>query len=111
MPTHNPDNERIKHRYLHYLREAKRLSEHSVDAAAAAISKFEAYTRSRDFKRFHIQQAIAFKRLLTEAISSKTVDRLRAATIISTLHALRALFQWLAMRSGYSSCISYADAA
>jgi hypothetical protein len=74
MPTHNPDNERIKHRYMHYLREAKRLSEHS-DAAAAALSKFEAYTGSRNFKRFHIQQAIGFKRRLSEEVS----DRTRAA--------------------------------
>lgn len=110
MPTHNPDNERIKHRYLHYLREAKRLSEHSVDAAAAAISKFEAYTGSRDFKRFHIQQAIAFKRRLSEDVSCRTGERLSGATILSTLNALRAFFQWLAMQPGYKSRISYADA-
>ena len=110
MPTYNPDNERIKHRYLHYLREAKRLSEHSVDAAAAAISKFEAYTGSRDFKRFHIQQAIAFKRRLSEEVSCRTGERLSGATILSTLNALRAFFQWLTMQPGYKSRISYADA-
>jgi integrase len=110
MPTHNPDNERIKHRYLHYLREAKRLSEHSTDAAAAALSKFEAYTGSRDFKRFHIQQAIAFKRRLFEEVSCRTGERLSGATILSTLNALRAFFQWLAMQPGYKSRISYADA-
>ena len=110
MPAHNPDNERIKHRYLHYLREAKRLSEHSVDAAAAALSKFEVYTGSRDYKRFHIQQAIAFKRRLSEEVSCRTGERLSGATILSTLNALRAFFQWLAMQPGYKSRISYADA-
>ena len=110
MPTHNPDNERIKHRYMHYLREAKRLSEHSADAAAAALGKFEAYTGSRDFKRFHIQQAIAFKRRLSEEVSCRTGERLSGATILSTLNALRAFFQWLTMQPGYKSRISYADA-
>jgi integrase len=110
MPIHNPDNERIKHKYLQYLREAKRLSEHSSDAAAAAITKFETYTGSRDFKRFHIQQAIAFKRRLSEEISCRTGERLSGATILSTLNALRAFFQWLAMQPGYKSRISYADA-
>lgn len=87
MPTHNPDNERIKHRYMHYLREAKRLSEHS-DAAAAALSKFEAYTGSRNFKRFHIQQAIGFKRRLSEEVSDRTGEPLSGATILSILNAL-----------------------
>ena len=110
MPTHNPDNERIKHRYLHYLREAKRLSEHSADAAAAALSKFETYTGSRDFKRYHIQQAIGFKRLLLEQVSGRTGEPLSGATILSTLNALRAFFQWLALQPGYKSRINYADA-
>ena len=29
--------------------------------AAAALARFEEYTKYRDFKRFHIQQAIGFK--------------------------------------------------
>jgi len=55
---HNPENERIKRDYFIYLKEARRLGEHSVDCAAAALAKFEAYTKYRDFKRFHVQQAI-----------------------------------------------------
>ena len=35
---HNPENERIKRSYFLYLKEARRLSEHSVDAAAAALA-------------------------------------------------------------------------
>ena len=41
MPKHNPDNERIKRAYFIFLKEARRLSDHSIDAAAAAISRFE----------------------------------------------------------------------
>ena len=58
---HNPENERIKRAYFIYLKEARRLGEHSIDCAAAALAKFEDYTKYRDFKRFHIQQAIGFK--------------------------------------------------
>ena len=91
MPNHNPENERIKHRYLHYLREAKRLSEHSVDAAAAALSKFEAYTLSRDFKRFHIQQAIAFKRRLMEEVSSRTGEASSADQSLNSMCLSKAI--------------------
>jgi hypothetical protein len=50
MQTHHPENERIKRAYLIYLKEARRLGEHSIDAAAASLAKFEAYTKHRDFK-------------------------------------------------------------
>ena len=53
-------------RYFAYLKEAKRHSEPTVDAAAKALSRFEGYTRYRDFKAFHFQQAIAFKKNLAE---------------------------------------------
>ena len=46
---HNPENERIKRAYFVYLKEARRLGEHSVDCAAAALAKFEDYTKFRDF--------------------------------------------------------------
>jgi hypothetical protein len=49
---HNPENERIKRGYFVYLKEARRLGEHSIDGAAAALAKFEDYTRFRDFKKF-----------------------------------------------------------
>jgi len=44
MRKHNPANERIKREYFIYLREARRQSEASVDAVAAALSRFEVYT-------------------------------------------------------------------
>ncbi len=53
MPTHNPENERIKRRYFGYLKEAKRRGEPSVDAAAKALNRLELDTRFRSFKTFH----------------------------------------------------------
>jgi len=52
MRKHNPENERVKRAYFIYLKEARRLSEHSIDSAAAAIARFEEYTKYRDFKPF-----------------------------------------------------------
>ena len=66
MKKHNPANERIKRKYFAFLKEAKRHSEPTVDAAAKALSRFEVYTRYRDFKAFHFEQAIAFKKHLAE---------------------------------------------
>jgi integrase/recombinase XerD len=110
MRTHNPENERLKRAYFIYLKEARRLSEHSIDAAAAALSRFEEYTKYRDFKSFHIQQAVGFKRKLADRLNKRTGERLSSSTLYATLNALRAFFQWLAGQSGYRSRLTYADA-
>src|SRR5690349_10752193 len=88
MRTNNPDNERIKYRYFAYLREAKRMSETTIDGVAAALHRFEDYTRYREFKAFHYQQAVAFKRHLADQVSQRSGDRLSKATLYSTLAAL-----------------------
>jgi len=55
MTSYNAANERMKRQYFGYLAEAQGYSEQSIDAVAKAISRFEAYTRSNDFKTFHIE--------------------------------------------------------
>jgi integrase/recombinase XerD len=72
MKKHYPVNERIKRKYFDYLTEAKRHGEPMVDAVAPALSRFEAYTRYRDFKVFHLQQAVSFNKHLTEQKGQKS---------------------------------------
>lgn len=110
MRKHHPGNERVKRKYFVFLKEAKRQNEASVDAAAKALSRFEQYTRWRDFKAFHFQQAVGFKGHLAKQHSEKTGAALSKATMNSTLRALKAFFQWLALQPGYKSRINYTDA-
>ncbi|WP_417514752.1 tyrosine-type recombinase/integrase [Minwuia sp.] len=110
MRKHHPDNERIKRRHLQFLREAKRLSEASVDQAASAIAAFEASIGFRDFKKFHIEQARKFKRDLAAQINPTTGKQLAKGTMRSRLMALKTFFQWLADQPGYRSRIGYSDA-
>jgi integrase len=110
MHKHNAKNERIKREYFAYLREAKRQSEASVDATAAALARFEARTRHRDFKTFHHQQAVAFKLHLAGQDSRATEGKLSKATQYATLSHLKRFFQWLAGQPGYKSSVQYSDA-
>lgn len=110
MATHNADNERIKRRYFVFLKEAKRHSEDSVDAAAKALARFEAATRYRDFRAFHFEQAVAFKKHLAEQDSLTTGGKLSKATLHATLAHLKRFFQWLADKPGYKSRLQYSDA-
>lgn len=110
MAIHNPDNERIKRRYFQFLKEAKRQSEDSVDAVAKALSRFEADTRYRDFRAFHFEQAVAFKKKLAAKESNVTGKILSKATQHATLSHLKRFFQWLAGEPGYRSKLRYSDA-
>ena len=108
MTKHNTQNERIKRKYLAYLKEAQRYSEPSVDAAAKAISRFEEYNRFRDFKAFHFEQAVAFKRYLAETTAVRSGERLSKATLHATLTQLRKFFFWLPDQPGYKR-LRYSD--
>ena len=110
MTTHNADNERIKRRYFVYLKEAKRHSEPTVDAVAKALARFEADTRYRDFKAFHQQQAIAFKKHLAEQKAQRSGEKLSKATLNATLAHVKRFFHWLAGQPGYKSRLQYSDA-
>jgi integrase/recombinase XerC len=110
MQTHNASNERIKRQYFVFLKEAKRHSEATVDAVTKALARFEADTKFRDFKAFHHEQAVAFKRRLAEQDSKVTGEKLSKATLHATLADLKRFFQWLAGQPGYKSKFSYSDA-
>lgn len=50
VPKFNAKNERVKHRYLTFLTEARQLSVATVDQIATAIADFEQSTGCRDFR-------------------------------------------------------------
>ena len=110
MTTHHPDNGRIKRWYFAYLKEAKRHSEPTVDAVAKALARFEADTRYRDFKAFHFEQAIAFKKHLAEQKGLRSGEKLSKATLNATLADVKRFFHWLAGQPGYKSRFQYSDA-
>ena len=110
MTMHNADNERIKRRYFAYLKEAMRHSEPTVDAVAKALARFEVDTRHRDFKAFHYEQAIAFKKHLAEQKGQRSGEKLSKATLHATLAHLKRFFHWLAGQPGYKSRLQYCDA-
>jgi site-specific recombinase XerD len=110
MRKHSPENERIKREYFAYLKEAKRHSEPTVDAAAKALHRFEEYTGYKDFKAFHREQAVAFKRHVAEQKAKQSGERLSKATLYAALTQLKRFFQWLAWQPGFKSRFQYSDA-
>ena len=110
MKTTNAPNERIKRVYFTCMREARRYSEPSIDAVAKALHRLESYTRFKDFKSFHHQQAVGFKAHLSAQVNGRTKEALSKATLHSMLAALTGFFHWLAGQPGYKSKFTYSDA-
>lgn len=110
MKKHNPGNERIKRQYLRFLKESKGQNESSIDAVAKAFNRFETYTKFKDFKKFHYEQAIGFKKHLAQQLALQSGTNLSMATQKTTLRHLKNFFQWLGMQTGYKSRINYTDA-
>lgn len=92
------------------MKEAGQKCEASLDAVDKAISRFESYTKYKDFKHFHIQQAISFKKHMAKETNARDSKPLSASTLHSTFRHLKAFFQWLSREQGYKSKISYSDA-
>lgn len=110
MKTHNAENERVKRRYLAYLKEAKRQSEPTLDGVAKSLARFEEYTKFKDFKAFRPQQAMALKSHLAEQRVEKSGKPISKSTLNATLSNLKRFFQWLAGQPGYKSRFQYSDA-
>ena len=110
MNKHNPNNVRITRKYCIFLKEAKRQDDSSIDGVVKAINRFEQYTKFKDFKQFHFEQAVGFKKHLTNQKNETTNKPLSKATLNTTLRHLKNYFQWLAMQTGYKSHINYSDA-
>jgi integrase/recombinase XerD len=109
MKKHNANNVRITRKYCTFLKEAKRQNEASIDGVAKAINRFEQYTKFKEFKQFHFEQAVGFKKHLTNQKNETTNKPLSKATLHTTLRHLKNFFQWLAMQTGYKSRINYSD--
>lgn len=110
MTKHNADNERVKRKYFAFLKEAKRLSVQSVDGVASALSRYESYTKHKDFRTFNADQVSAFKKHLMEKKGLRSGEKLSKATLHATFNQLKQFFQWLSRETSYKTKIQYSDA-
>ena len=110
MAKPHPANERIKREYIGWLRDAKGRDGATIDRVAASLARFEDSTGRKDFKRFHREQAMAFKRRLADATNARSGEKLSKATVRSILRDVQAFFEWLSREQGYRSKIQFSDA-
>lgn len=66
MKKHHPENERIKHKYIRWQLDAIGKDSATIDHIAKALARFEEYTSWTDFRRFHHDHAVGFKKHLAK---------------------------------------------
>lgn len=111
MPSkRNENNERVKRRYLEWRKHARRVTEQSLDKEISAIERFDAWNRRKDFRKFHVEQAMRFREFLEEERNPRTSKPYGRSTILGTLSALREFFLWLSGQEGYRKRIRPAHA-
>ena len=109
MTKRNSDNLRIKRKYLVWRKEAKGLSDASIDKAASAISAYEEFLDGKDFRSFHSERARSFKRRLSSQQNLRTGAKLSQASINGMLREVQTFYRWLVDQPGYKSKISRSD--
>ena len=104
MTKRNPDNERVKLRYIEFLRGADGKSDQTIRQVEKALLRYEEVTGFADFKTFDQQRATDFKdRLANSGLALPTVH--------ATLKALQRFLGWLATQEGFKRSIRKADIA
>ncbi len=109
MNKYNPSNEKIKHKYFEFLKEADQKSIKTIDNVRKAINRFEVYTQFRDFKTFNKEQAMAFKDWFSSVKAEKDDKALSKSTLLHVTSDLKEFFIWLSREPGYKSNIDRRD--
>jgi site-specific recombinase XerD len=109
MNSINPANERLKRSYIRHMKEARGLADSTIDNALRALLEYERFTDFRDFGKFRINDAIAFKKSLKTARGRQSAERSRRSTIHNKLQPLQRFFTWLAEQPGHKTKIRFCD--
>lgn len=110
MRKFNAENERLKRKYITFIKDTKGRDHKSLDKVGSALVRFEESTGFKPFKKFHIDQAGQFKKALSKARNERTGKPLSLATIDATLRLVKGFFQWLSREQGFKKVLTYRDA-
>ncbi len=106
----NEENERLKRRYLQYLRHAKGQAETSIGKVAEALLRLESCLEFKAFGSLNLNDVEHFKETLSSTKNLKTGKVIASSTRVNTLVQVRAFFHWLADQIGYKSVVRHSFA-
>lgn len=107
MSRPNINNERVKRKYIRWMKEAQGLSDLTINVIERAIGLYEDFTESEDFERFNGQSAVEFKKWLSQYPKRSRPTSVR--TVYHYLRHLKRFLVWLSGQPGYRSRIRIND--
>ena len=109
MAKFNAENERIKHKYLEWEKEARGKSEATITNIREALYLFDEYTGFKNFKQINTKDIIVFKNALKQKRNLRTGAAVSNVYLFHTSTYLISFFQWLYSQKGYKQKISPTD--
>lgn len=92
MTKYNAKNERIKKEFYEFLQESKGRNFKTLDQVRSSISRFEEYTKFKDFSTFRKEQAIGFKKYLAKQKTKRNGDVMSKSTLLHISTNLKQFF-------------------
>ena len=111
MAQYHAENERLKRRYLGWLRDTEGMDVKTLDQIAASLRDFEMALGCKPFKVFRPDWARRYKRHLEIARHYRTGKPLSLTTRDARLRHVKGFFKWLAWQPGYKSRIRHDEVA
>jgi len=102
-------NEKVKRKYIEWLKDAQGYSELTVQAIEKALWKYEEYSREADYGNFDSKDAQLFKKYLAVAKNPQSGNSLSLTSQYHILRHVNAFFLWLSGQTGYKSRIKSHD--
>lgn len=109
MKCYHYENERIKHVYFCFLKEAKQLAPITISAIRKAIHRLEEFSSFANFKSFNKKQAIAFKKHLQTVNAQRSKRPLTKPTLLNNINSLKLFLTWLQSQPSYRLDIKLSD--
>jgi len=109
MLKSNLKNEKIKRKYVDFVKESQGYAESTINAVKRSIHRYEEYTDFEDFSKFNKKTAIGFKKWLEEKKHTRGQNRISITTCYNYLRLLKGFFKWLSYQPNYKSKINSTD--
>ncbi len=108
MVEFNPENERLKHRFMEYLKGPQQLADSTVQSKLDALNDYEKFIGCKPFKHYKYELATAYKKHLATRLN-RNGKLLSTDTAVHRLLAVEEFFIWLGREPGYKSCFKHQD--
>jgi integrase len=111
VAKYNDENERVKHTYFEWEKEANGKSDATIANMRKYIYMYEEFTGFKSFKQFCKSDAMNFKKEIAQKHNKRSKEPVSKSFQLHALKNISNLFKWLATQPGYKKRIDLSQVA